>query len=144
MPVFGTLDALAELVASRRGLYVRWSLGPELDLQSVCSRDALTGVPLPGLSANALDIEEWWGERPVRIWVARRLYDYSHLQRVRHHLTRPWVLHGSEAGRGPDNEPLVHRVEPLGWIGPRAITEADEVITHQPGPWGPMLRNDSA
>ncbi|MGP3634987.1 DUF6098 family protein [Streptomyces sp. 24-1644] len=144
MPVWDTLDALAEMVASRQGLYVRWSRGPEPDLKAVSSRDGLTGLSLPGLSANALDVEDWWGDRSVRTWVARRLYDYSHLPRVRDPRTRPWVLHGAEAGRGPDNEPLVHQVEPLGWIGARAIAEAGEVITHQPGPWGPMLRNDTA
>ncbi|MEU8678785.1 DUF6098 family protein [Streptomyces sp. NPDC048560] len=144
MPVFDSLDDLAELVASRRGLYVRWSHGPECDLELASSRDGLTGLSLPGLSANALDVEIWWDGRSVRTWVARRLYDYSHLPRVRAPGTRPWVLHGTEAGRGPDNEPLVKEVEPLAWIGACAIGEACEVITHQPGPWGPMLRNDSA
>lgn len=143
MPVYDTLDALAELVRSRRGLYVRWSQGPQRDLETVSSRDGLTGLSLPGLSANPLDVEDWWGDRSVRTWMARRLYDYSHLPRVRDPGTRPWVLRGTEAGRGPDNEPLVHQVEALGWVGSCAIAEATEEITHQPGPWGPMLRSDT-
>ncbi|WP_093802129.1 DUF6098 family protein [Streptomyces sp. Wb2n-11] len=144
MPVFETLDSLADLVTSRNGLYVRWSRGPEPDLRTVCSRDDLTGVPLPGLSASSLDVEDWWGERPVRTWVARRLYDYSHLPRIKDSRTRPWVLHGTEAGRGPDNEPLVQGVEPLGWIGTSVITEAHDEINHQPGPWGPLRRDETA
>ncbi|MFI2780651.1 DUF6098 family protein [Streptomyces sp. ALB3] len=144
MPVLTTLEALAELVRRRHGIYVRWSRGPVPDLQAVSSRDELTGVPLPGLSVNALDVEDWWGGRPVRTWVARRLYDYSHLPRVKGPGTRPWVLHGTEVGRGPDNEPLVHQVEPLGWIDATVIDEANAVIDEQPGPWGPMHRNDIA
>ncbi|MEU0100086.1 DUF6098 family protein [Streptomyces sp. NPDC006267] len=77
-------------------------------------------------------------------WGARRLYDYSHLPRVRGSGARPWVLHGTEAGRGPDNEPLVRQIEPLGWIAPPVIAQANDVIGHQPGAWGPMLRYDTA
>ena len=40
------------------------------------------GVPraLPGLSASPLAVEPWWGDRPLGLWIARRLYDYSHLE----------------------------------------------------------------
>ncbi|WP_110084982.1 DUF6098 family protein [Streptomyces sp. NRRL WC-3549] len=141
MVVFTTLHSLAELVTRRRGLYVRWSHGPDPDLETLSSRDELTGVPLPGLSANALDVEDWWGDRSVRTWVARRLYDYSHLPHVKDAHTRPWVLQGSEVGRGPDNEPLVRQVEPLGWIDRSVIHQANDVINHQPGPWGPIHRH---
>ncbi|MER7695880.1 MULTISPECIES: DUF6098 family protein [unclassified Streptomyces] len=144
MTVFATLDAVAELIMSRDGLYVRWSRGPGRDLETVSSRDELTGVPLPGLSANALDVEDWWGNRSVRTWAARRLYDYSHLPRVKGSEARPWVLHGTEVGRGPDNEPLVRQIEPLGWIAPPVIAQANDVIGHQPGAWGPMRRYDIA
>jgi hypothetical protein len=33
-------------------------------------KDALTGVRLPGLSANPLAVEDWWAPRPLRVWVA--------------------------------------------------------------------------
>ncbi|MDQ0793191.1 DUF6098 family protein [Streptomyces sp. B1I3] len=141
MPLLDSLDAVADLVRRRSGLYVRWSRGPHPDTDTLSSRDELTGVPLPGLSANALDVEEWWGDRPVRTWVARRLYDYSHLPRLKGTFTRPWILHGTEAGRGPDNEPLVRDVEPLGWIAASVIDEADHEVTSLPGPWGPMRRD---
>ncbi len=59
MTVFATLSDLAKLVTSDRGLYVRWSSGPLPDLASVSSRDDLTGVQLPGLSANSLDVADW-------------------------------------------------------------------------------------
>jgi hypothetical protein len=140
MAVFRTLDGLTALVTARRGLYVRWSLGPDKDLSTISSTDDLTGVRMPGLSANPLDIEDWWGDRPARVWVARRLYDYSHLPRVKDPGTRPWVLAGREAARGPDNEPLVTEAEPLGWIGLRVIDEAREVIRRLRGPWGPLDR----
>ncbi|MFF5701238.1 DUF6098 family protein [Streptomyces sp. NPDC012794] len=136
----GSLDELAGLLSERRGLYVRWSLGPHTDLASPSSRDELTGVQLPGLSANPLDVEEWWRDRPLRTWAARRLYDYSHLPRVRDGRVKPWLLHGTEAGRGPDNEPLVRDVEPIGWIDESVITEAEREIGRQDGAWGPIDR----
>jgi hypothetical protein len=140
LDTFTTLHDLTRLVTSRRGLYVRWSLGPDKDLSSISSRDELTGVALPGLSANSLDVEDWWEDRPPHIWVARRLYDYSHLPRIKDSGTRPWVLAGREVARGPDNEPLVRDVEPLGWIDRRVIDEADGIIRSQRGHWGPLDR----
>ncbi|MBT2479747.1 DUF6098 family protein [Streptomyces sp. ISL-94] len=141
MTIIGSLDELADLLASWHGLYVRWSMGPEADLPEPSSRDALTGVELPGLSANPLDIEDWWGERPLRTWAARRLYDYSHLPHVKDRRVRPWLLHGTEAGRGPDNEPLVRDVQPIGWVDREVITEAEEEIEQQQGAWGPLNRH---
>ncbi len=61
LPVLRTLDDLTDLVGRNDRLYVRWSRGPAIDLKSVSSRDDLTGVPMPGLSANSLGVESWWG-----------------------------------------------------------------------------------
>jgi hypothetical protein len=140
MPAVTSLDELADLLGERRGLYVRWSLGPDPDLDDTSSTDELTGVAMPGLSASPLDVEDWWGDRSTRVWVARRLYDYSHLPRVKDSRTRPWVLAAREVGRGPDNEPLVTDVDPLAWIDPRVIDEADAVIKDHRTEWGPMNR----
>lgn len=142
LPTFGNLDELARLITHRRGLYVRWSRGPESDLPRASSTDDLTGIKLPGLSASPLDLEDWWGQRPVRVWVARRLYDYCHLPHVKDARTRPWVLHGSETARGPDNEPLVTEIEPLGWIAGQVIADASRIITEQPGHWGTLDRDE--
>lgn len=141
MPEIESLQKLAHLVTENEGLYVRWSRGPDWDLRNVSSTDDLTGVRLPGLSASALDVEDWWGRRPVNIWVARRLYDYCHLPRVKHPRTRPWLLRGFEAARGPDNEPLVRDVEPIAWVADHVITEARDIVADQPGPWGPIDRD---
>ncbi|MFF8950703.1 DUF6098 family protein [Streptomyces sp. NPDC014940] len=137
---YTSLEELTRLLSTRRSLYVRWSRGPERDLPQVSSTDDLTGVKLPGLSASPLDVEEWWGTRPAHIWVARRLYDYCHLPQSKDARTRPWVLHGREVARGPDNEPLVTDVEPLGWIAEQTLEEAFRVIAEQPGRWGPIDR----
>lgn len=144
MSAYTSLDELAALVAARRGLYVRWSLGPAWDLAAGSSTDELTGAAMPGLSASPLDVEEWWGDRPTRVWVARRLFDYSHLPQVKDSRTRPWVLTARETGRGPDNEPLVVDVQPLGWIDSRVIAEAGEIIGRQQGSWGPLDRDGAA
>lgn len=135
-----SLDELAGLLSGRRGLYVRWSRGPHADLPAPSSRDELTGLELPGLSANPLDVEEWWRDRPLRTWAARRLFDYSHLPRVRNGGVKPWLLHGTEVGRGPDNEPLVRDVEPIGWIDDGVITEAEREVGRQDGAWGSIDR----
>ncbi|WP_030380241.1 MULTISPECIES: DUF6098 family protein [unclassified Streptomyces] len=140
LPVLHTLGELGALVRGEPELYVRWSHGPHADLGAQGSRDDLTGVRMPGLSANPLGVEPWWEDRPVELWVARRLHDYSHLPREKGPGVRPWVLRGHEQGRGPDNEPLVRDVEPVGWIDERVIKEARTAVERQEGDWGPLRR----
>ncbi|MFF5159494.1 DUF6098 family protein [Streptomyces sp. NPDC000348] len=140
LPVVGTLAELTALVTRDRGLYVRWSRGPAADLRAVSSTDDLTGVAMPGLSANPLDVEKWWQGRPVELWVARRLYDYEHLPREKGSDIRPWALKGREIARGPDNEPLVTDVRPLCWIDAGVIGEAQAEVARQENPWGPLRR----
>jgi hypothetical protein len=147
------LEDLAQLAAlmerdGQRGenLYLRWSLGPAVDLSAgergeQSSRDALTGVMLPGLSANPLRVEPWWGDRSIRLWVARRLYDYCHLRERRGPAASPWVFVGEQCGRGPDNEPLVICQRPVAWVHGKALAEADAVIREQHSDeWGPLHR----
>ncbi|PWI20829.1 hypothetical protein DI272_33760 [Streptomyces sp. Act143] len=136
-----SLRELAELVERGERLFVRWSRGPEADLEETAvSTDDLTGVRMPGLSANPLGVEPWWQGRSVELWVARRLYDYSHLPREKGPGVRPWVLVGSVVGRGPDNEPLVRDVRPVGWIDEGVIGEAEREVAAQEERWGPLRR----
>jgi hypothetical protein len=139
MPTVETLDELAELVRQHAGMFVRWSRGPAADAAG-SSADDLTGEPLPGLSANPLAVEPWWGGRPLRLWIARRLFDYSHLKHEKAPGVRPWVLEGRELGRGPDNEPLVALDRPVAWIGERVISEAVRIVDEQNAQWGPLRR----
>ncbi|MGW0838959.1 DUF6098 family protein [Streptomyces sp. NPDC002787] len=141
LPALRSLDDVAALVRRTPGCHVRWSHGPGADQDLVTSRDGLTGVRLPGLSANPLDLEPWWKDRPVELWVARRLYDYSHLPRERGPGVRPWILRGRVEGRGPDNEPLLRDVEPVAWIDEAVIEEARATVARQEGEWGPMQRD---
>jgi hypothetical protein len=156
LPTVGDLDELVELVEliQRSGadgeLYVRWSKGPLTDLATgsdamPASRDGLTGVPLPGLSANSLRVEPWWGDRSLRLWLARRLYDYRHLRDLRGPGVRAWVLLGEERGRGPDNEPLVRCLRPVAWIDDAALAECERVVAAQhSAEWGPLDRRGGA
>jgi hypothetical protein len=142
------LDELTDLVTrsvEKDRLFVRWSAGPAVDLrQDGISRDSLTGVPLPGLSANPLAVEQWWGDRSPRLWVARRLYDYRHLRYLRGPGVRPWVLIGDQCGRGPDNEPLVRVRRPVAWIADGALIEAERLVEAQNSTeWGPLDRRGS-
>jgi hypothetical protein len=139
--VLTDLSGLVDLVSGTDGeLYVRWSRGPRMDA-GTSSQDGLTGVPLPGLSANSLRVEPWWGDRSLRLWLARRLYDYRHLRELRGPGVRPWVLTGTECGRGPDNEPLVTDVRPLAWIDDAVLVECEkEVAAQQSAEWGPLDR----
>ncbi|RCW44654.1 hypothetical protein DFQ14_104243 [Halopolyspora algeriensis] len=144
LPVVGDLDRLAEIVRhddGGRDLYVRWSRGPSVDTGST-SRDALTGVELPGLSANPLRVESWWGDRSLRLWVARRLYDYEHLRRRQQQQpnVEAWLLRGHELARGPDNEPLVRCEEALAWVAEEAMREAHRLVVEQHGGWRPLNR----
>jgi hypothetical protein len=135
-----SLDELADLVETERGLYVRWSAGPDADAGRM-SRDELTGVPLPGLSASPLAVEEWWAGRSTRLWVARRLYDYRHLREQRGPDVRPWVLEGTEVGRGPDNEPLVACRRAIAWLHPDLEADAVRLVEDHAEKWGPLRRH---
>ena len=144
MTTIEDLDALARLVERPPGggeLFLRWSQGPAVDLAADSggsSRDTLTGIALPGLSANPLTVEEWWGDRPRRLWAARRVYDYRHLHKPG---VRPWVLLGEACGRGPDNEPLLRCRRPLAWVSDAALAEAQTLVEEQPAQaWGPLDR----
>jgi hypothetical protein len=146
LPTLQALDELVELVqANPDDLYVRWSAGPDVDLCAGVSRDSLTGIELPGLSANSLAVEPWWDRRPLRLWVARRLYDYRHLRELRGPGTRPWVMHADVQGRGPDNEPLVRCREPVAWISDQALAEAEALVDAEGcAEWGPLDRRSDA
>jgi hypothetical protein len=138
-----TLDELVRLVRAEGDddLFVRWSQGPGVDRESAGkSRDALTGVQLPGLSASPLRVEPWW-DRSLRLWLARRLYDYRHLRELRGPGVRPWVLRGEEVARGPDNEPLVVCGRALAWVADSVLNEAEHLVERQGSrEWGPMDR----
>ncbi|WP_229680076.1 DUF6098 family protein [Saccharopolyspora thermophila] len=143
LPTLHDLEQLSEVVRGHdlgRDLYLRWSRGPGFDADSV-SRDALTGVELPGLSANPLRVESWWGSRSLRLWVARRLHDYRHLRdRQPGADVRAWLLAGTEVARGPDNEPLVACDRPLAWVAEEALREAHRLVTEQKSDWGSLDR----
>jgi Family of unknown function (DUF6098) len=140
MPTLTTLAELTELARRRPRLFVRWSRGPEADAHGTSSDD-LTGTRLPGLSASPLAVEPWWGDRPLRLWLARRLKDYSHLRHDKGPGVRPWVLEGEERGRGPDNEPLVRCDSPVAWIAEEILEEAEQVVDEQNAEWGPLRRD---
>ncbi|MET9431365.1 MULTISPECIES: DUF6098 family protein [unclassified Streptomyces] len=140
LPTVSSLEELGDLVERHGRLYVRWSRSPADDMNDTHSADHLTGITMPGLSANPLQIETWWEDRPVRLWVARRLYDYCHLREERDGDVRPWALRGREVARGPDNEPLLRDIEPVCWIDLGVIEEAEREVARQRRPWGPMRR----
>jgi hypothetical protein len=152
MPTIEDLDELTDLALQTSDgdeLYVRWSHGPaadssEDDTGGGQSRDSLTGVALPGLSANPLYVEPWWQDRPLRLWIARRLYDYQHLRDLRGPGVRPWLLVGEQCGRGPDNEPLVRCRRPLAWISDKTLRQAQCLVDAQgSSEWGSLDRRAS-
>lgn len=141
LPTVTSLDELVELLERHPSLYIRWSRGPDADRQGT-SRDSLTGAELPGLSADPLAVEEWWGDRSMRLWVARRVHDYHHLRYERGPGVRAWVLDGDEVGRGPDNEPLVDCCEPVAWVADEVVAESQRVVDAAPAEgWGPLRRS---
>lgn len=139
MHTVATLDELAQLAEQRPRMFVRWSRGPNADA-SASSADELTGTPMPGLSASSLAVEPWWRDRPMRLWLARRLHDYRRLERDRAPGVRPWVLEGEEIARGSGNEPLVSCTRPVAWVADDVIAEADLIMSEQDARWGPLRR----
>jgi hypothetical protein len=121
-----SLHELVRLVASRPGLYVRWAR--DVDDDPPASVDGLSGLPLPGLSCNGLDPEAWWDGRPLELWVARRVHQYSPERQDQGGEGTAVVIAGHVVGRGPDNEPLVRRSETVAVIDDAVLREADAVV----------------
>jgi Family of unknown function (DUF6098) len=141
--VVESLAELAQLInrwTDERPLYARWTDDVRRDERTQVSRDELTGIELPGLSVNSLSVEPWWGDRELTTWLARRLYDYRHLQEIRGPGTRPWVVAGVETGRGPDNEPLVTQFTPVAQIALPVIDEAAAEVARFAQNWGSLRR----
>jgi len=138
-----SLAELAELVDGWSGeheLYVRWTDDLDRDLRTGVSRDELTGLELPGLSANSLKVEKWWAGRPLTAWLARRLYDYGHLPEKRGPGTCPWVVSGVERSRGPDNEPPIAQCRPLAVIDLGVLDEVRREVERLGDDWGTLDR----
>ncbi|MFH5823347.1 DUF6098 family protein [Georgenia sp. AZ-5] len=114
-----TLDDVVALQRRVGALYLRISEGPETDAV-VGSWDAESGYPLPGLAVWPLAAEPWWPAGPA-VWIARQLVQSSYLLGDR---KRPWLLTGTEVGRGADGEPLVTNVTPLADVAPGVSLEA--------------------
>jgi hypothetical protein len=85
LPVLSSLDEMAIGSAARSGDH------------GECARPDRRDPA--GVSVNPLNVEAWGEDRPVRVWVARRLYDYSHLQDDKGPGIRPWILRGRLGGR---------------------------------------------
>lgn len=120
---FDNLIALERLVNEQGQVFLRYSRGYEADAGSG-SRDTESGLTLPGLSVNPLTPEPWW-TRPLTDWLARQICQYKHLDEKedRH----AWVLTGRCVGRGPDCEPLLTEVRPLGVLSSKLLAEAERV-----------------
>jgi hypothetical protein len=144
IPTVRSLEELARLVDGwadeRLELYVRWTVDMERDLRTGISRDELTGLELPGLSANSLAVEQWWDDRPRTAWLARRLYDYGHLPAKRGPGTCPWVVAGREIARGPDNEPLITDCRPIAQVDPSVLDEVRAEVERLGNDWGTLDR----
>jgi hypothetical protein len=120
-PEIDDFTELAELVADRPDLFLRYSKGPDADAASGPSRDYESGETMPGLSVTTIGPEPWWS-RPAADWVARRICKYAELGAE--HDRFPWLLTGRVVGQGPDHEPLVTDAVPVARIGPRALDAA--------------------
>jgi hypothetical protein len=117
------LDDLERLVRAEDNLYLRYSAGYEADKGSG-SLDTESGLELPGLSVNPLTPEPWW-TRPLRDWLARQICQYRHLAEQEDRYA--WALTGRCVGRGPDCEPLLVDIRPLGRLDDRLLEEAERV-----------------
>ena len=123
--VIRDLDELVHLIrATDAPVHLRYSKGPDHDKSSGPSRDYEADVELPGLSVTTISPEAWWS-RPVEDWIARRICKYLELGEETDRY--PWVLTGTETGRGPDHEPVVQVAEVLGRLDDAVVDEARRV-----------------
>lgn len=121
--VIDSLEQLGRVVRDSGSVYLRYSCGFEADRESA-SRDGESGLTLPGLSVNPLTPEAWWS-RPLEDWLARQICQYRHLAEKEERFA--WILTGTAVGRGPDCEPLLTDVVPLGRVSDRLLHEAEKV-----------------
>jgi hypothetical protein len=121
--VYRDFDDLEGLVKDRAPIYLRYSRGYEADSNSQ-SLDTESGLSLPGLSVNPLTPEPWW-TRPLTDWIARQICQYKHLHRKKDR--HAWVLTGDCVGRGPDCEPLLTNVQPLGRLDDALLEKAEAI-----------------
>ena len=128
MRVIDDFEELVDLVKRSDQLFIRYSEGPEADERG-SSRDYEADVDLPGWSVTTLTPEPWW-PRPVADWVARRVCKYAELADAQPD-RRPWVLAGRVVGNGPDHEPLVVDVQPVGWLSPAVLDKAKQVYNER-------------
>ncbi len=104
-----SVDGLVAMVEQHpEPLYVRFSSGLNRD----GSVDHESGLPLPGVSVNPLRPPAWWKGPPVADWVTRQVRAYQHLMEDDDD-RRCWIVTGTVADRGPDNEPLLADVQGL-------------------------------
>lgn len=118
-----SLEHLGRIVQESEATYLRYSCGFAADRTSA-SRDGESGLTLPGLSVNPLTPEDWWS-RPLEDWLARQICQYRHLAEQEERFA--WVLTGTPVGRGPDCEPLLTDVVPLGRVSDQLLHEAERV-----------------
>ncbi|MCF4137014.1 DUF6098 family protein [Streptomyces sp. Tue 6430] len=126
----------AAVPASTRQVVVVTGRGPDSPLSTVALYRRTGTGRLPGLARP---------QRPARLDrpppgrrpVARRPYDYAHLPHGKGPGVHPRALTGQEAGRGPDNEPLVADVRPLCRIDPSVIDAARQEMARQEARRGP-------
>lgn len=127
MATVSTLTELAALVKRCSTLHVRVSAGPAAD-HSGPAIDPESGSELPGIAAAPLLAPEWW-RRPLEDWLARQLTHVWHDGSG----SRPWLLTGTDMGTGPDGEPLLGHVRPMGWLADEVLDEASSRYTSRFG-----------
>lgn len=121
LPVIDSLDELAEWLARNPHAFLRYSEGPEKDCDESASCDYESEVLMPGLSVTTIAPEPWWPRDP-RDWIARRIRQYAQLGHE--HGRFAWILTGRVVGHGPDHEPLLADIQPLGRLSDRVLEQA--------------------
>jgi hypothetical protein len=116
-----SLDQLVRIVTDEPNSFLRYSHGPASD-DGAPSVDYESGLPMPGLSVVPLHPPPWW-RRPRADWIARQVCKYRHLadDDPRRYA---WIATGRVTGHGPDGEPLLDDVQPLGRLEQDAVEQA--------------------
>lgn len=122
-------------------LFLRWSSDLAVDLDLPQSLDALTGVEMPGLAVLSLAVEPWWQDRPVDLWLARKLGGQRPPADLDGPAVRPWIITGTPLGHSPDGETLIGSCSLVATVTDAVMVQAASLVDSLAHRWVGLARD---
>lgn len=122
-------------------LYLRWSADIAIDADLPTGLDGLTGIEMPGLAALPLAVEPWWRDRPLELWLARKLGGHRPPVDQGGPAIRPWIVTGNPVGHSPDGETLIASCALVATVTDAAMTQAASLVDSLAHRWAGLGRD---